>query len=179
MKEGHIDGFCVGEPWNSAATLAGDGWIAATSSSIAPRHPEKVLIVEDDLKRERAEEYAALRQAILTACRYCDTPQGRIELVDLFTARKLFPVSKEVLANSLIGPFQKGANQPPETGSFFYFSKNETNRATLDRALWTLEVLEQSPITLFDAEQRRACLKSFHDILPEQIKLTKRKPKQR
>lgn len=175
MNEGHIDGFCVGEPWNSAATLAGDGWIIATSSDLAPGHPEKVLLVEDELKRERAEEYAALREVIMTACHYCDTPKGRQELVDLFDSRKLCPVSREALANSLTGPLNKGVGQPAETGPFFYFSKNEANRATLDRAMWTLEALEQSPITPLDAGQRRACINSFKDILPEQAKAPKSK----
>ncbi|MBV8223952.1 MAG: ABC transporter substrate-binding protein [Verrucomicrobia bacterium] len=44
MQEGYIDGFCAGEPWNSVAALGGDGWIAATSASLAPGHPEKILV---------------------------------------------------------------------------------------------------------------------------------------
>jgi len=173
MNEGHIDGFCVGEPWNSAAVLDGDGWIVATSATLAPGHPEKVLIIGDELRRERHEEYAALRQAILSACRFCDTPQGRSELVELFHARNIFPLSKKVLANSLIGPLQKGAEQPPETASLFYFFKEEANRATHERALWTLETLESSSGISMDGGQRRACLNSFHDILPEPVKSSK------
>jgi ABC-type nitrate/sulfonate/bicarbonate transport system substrate-binding protein len=40
MKAGNLDGYCVGEPWNSVAVLARYGWCAATSrknSHGAPR----------------------------------------------------------------------------------------------------------------------------------------------
>ncbi|HEX3721009.1 MAG TPA: CmpA/NrtA family ABC transporter substrate-binding protein [Verrucomicrobiae bacterium] len=40
---GHLDGYCVAEPWNSAASLSGNGWVAIATSEIEPRHPEKVL----------------------------------------------------------------------------------------------------------------------------------------
>ena len=36
LKAGHLDGFCSGEPWNSAAIRAGDGWCPITSSQLVP-----------------------------------------------------------------------------------------------------------------------------------------------
>ena len=44
LKAGHIDGYCVGEPWNSESILAGTGWCPATSSDLSHGHPEKVLL---------------------------------------------------------------------------------------------------------------------------------------
>lgn len=169
MREGHIDGFCVGEPWSSASTFDGEGWIAATSASLAPLHPEKVLLVSEDLRTDRAEEYALLRTAILEACKYCDTPNGRVEIVDYLDSRKLFTVSKAVLANSLIGPFQKGVDQPPEKNAFIFFSKNEANRATRERALWLLDSQATSPGFQLTGEQRRECLKAVHDHASEPV----------
>ena len=37
LKAGHLDGYCVGEPWNSLAVLSGSGWSVATSEELAPR----------------------------------------------------------------------------------------------------------------------------------------------
>lgn len=176
LKEGHIDGFCVGEPWNSACTLAGDGWIAATSGMLEPGHPEKILLVGDELRSERSEEYAALRNAVLKACHYCETPGGRVAVVELLHSRKLFPVSKDILANSLIGPFQMGLSQPAEGSPFFYFSKNEANRATRDRATWLLRTLTSSSVISLSADQYKTCLNAFHDLpLPTPTKI-KRSP---
>lgn len=180
MKEGHIDGFCVGEPWNSASTLAGDGWIAATSASLERSHPEKVLLAGDDLRQRRHEEYLLLRDAVLKACRHCDTPEGRAEVVELLHERRLFPVGREVIANSLIGPFQKGAGQPPDATAFLVFSRNQANRATRERAVWLLDALAVPSGVALDAAQRRACLDAFHDIdLPSPALKAGRSPKKK
>ena len=41
LKAGLIDGFCVGEPWNSVAVADGAGWVVATSEDILPRPSRK------------------------------------------------------------------------------------------------------------------------------------------
>src|SRR5690606_22297178 len=41
LKARHIDGYCVGEPWNSEAVVTGTGWCPATSSDLSHGHPEK------------------------------------------------------------------------------------------------------------------------------------------
>ena len=38
LKSGNLDGFCVGEPWNSVAQPLCVGWIAATSTEPDPVH---------------------------------------------------------------------------------------------------------------------------------------------
>ena len=42
LKMGYLDGYCIGEPWNSVAVQAGVGVCVATVP-VAPLHPEKVL----------------------------------------------------------------------------------------------------------------------------------------
>src|SRR5262245_35655670 len=44
LKLGYLDGYCAGEPWGSVAVQAGIGACIATSSTLAPLHPEKVLL---------------------------------------------------------------------------------------------------------------------------------------
>src|ERR1019366_4359180 len=56
LKAGNLDGFCVGEPWNSVAVQSRVGWIAATSSELDSQHPEKVLMVRGDFAAKRSEE---------------------------------------------------------------------------------------------------------------------------
>ena len=43
LQAGLVDGFCVGEPWNSLAAARGLGTIVATQSQLFPRAVEKVL----------------------------------------------------------------------------------------------------------------------------------------
>ena len=64
LKAGNLDGYCVGEPWNSTAVIAGTGFIAATSHDIAPGHPEKVLMVQSAFAEGRSTEHLALIAAL-------------------------------------------------------------------------------------------------------------------
>jgi NitT/TauT family transport system ATP-binding protein len=173
MVSGQIDGFCVGEPWNSAAALTGSGWIAATSATLAPRHPEKVLIATHELRQQRSEDYLRLRQALVTAAQFCDTPRGRQELVTLMHERALFPFRREVLENCLIGPMQRGFNLPPETAPCLFFSRNDANRASVDRSVWILESLTLFATTPVSSVQRRAFLDAFEDLPQTPKKPTK------
>jgi NitT/TauT family transport system ATP-binding protein len=43
-----VDGFCVGEPWNTQAELAGLGQIVCSSQQIIPNVADKVLAVTHD-----------------------------------------------------------------------------------------------------------------------------------
>jgi ABC-type nitrate/sulfonate/bicarbonate transport system substrate-binding protein len=82
LKLGHLDGYCVGEPWNSVAQLAGFGWRAATSAQIAPNHPEKVLMVRKEFAEVHAEEHTALISALLEAIRFCANPRNRERVIE-------------------------------------------------------------------------------------------------
>ena len=55
-------------PEPSTAVMNRLGWCVATSGELAPRHPEKVLLVRRDFSEERAEEHLALVAALIEAC---------------------------------------------------------------------------------------------------------------
>lgn len=71
LRAGALDGYCVGEPWNSLAVREGLGWTVALSHDLTPNHPEKVLLATTANIKERPEQYAALLKAIKKACAYC------------------------------------------------------------------------------------------------------------
>lgn len=108
FRAGHLDGYCVAEPWNSAAALSGNGWVAATTSEIEPQHPEKVLLVLQDFAEQREEEHLRMIAALIEAGRYCDVPENRPELARMLAQPAYFDVSRELLANALVGPYQTG-----------------------------------------------------------------------
>jgi ABC-type nitrate/sulfonate/bicarbonate transport system substrate-binding protein len=168
MRQGQIDGFCVGEPWNSAAALDGDGWVVATSASLAPEHPEKVLIIRDDCKTRNPDAYAALRKVLVDACRYCDQPGNRASIADLLFERRIFPLSVETLRNSLVGPFHNGIEPIASRQPFLTFYRNNTNRASRDQAAWCLNGLIESNLIKIDPRTRQRCLNAFidHDLRP-------------
>jgi ABC-type nitrate/sulfonate/bicarbonate transport system substrate-binding protein len=82
LKAGHLDGFCVGEPWNSVAQLAGFGFRVGSSFEIVPHHPEKVLMVRREFAEAHAAEHEQLIAALAEACRFCALPANRERVIE-------------------------------------------------------------------------------------------------
>src|SRR4051812_7865125 len=82
LRAGNVDGYCVGEPWNSLAVMRRTGWCVATSAELAPRHPEKVLMTRATFAAQRPAEHTALMAALLEACAFCDRPENRERVME-------------------------------------------------------------------------------------------------
>ncbi len=137
LKAGHIDGYCVGEPWNSESILAGNGWCPATSSDLSHGHPEKVLLLTGKFLRERKEESGALVAALLDSCRLCQDPAFRNDMVSILAMKEYTGASEEVLKNSLGGLFNTGAGST-SAASFHVFHGESVNCPTVEKASWVL-----------------------------------------
>ena len=64
LANGALDGYCAGEPWNTAAVMQGLGHIATVRASIWRSSPEKVLGVEERWAAANPEALAALLCAL-------------------------------------------------------------------------------------------------------------------
>ena len=101
LAAGHVDGFCVGEPWNTVAVAEGNGWLAGHSSVLAPGHPEKVLMVRRDFAEQREAEHLALVASLYEAAAWCAEPRNRSELAAMLH-RIAFPtLNPKLLVRSL------------------------------------------------------------------------------
>ena len=145
LKAGHIDGYCVGEPWNSEAILAGTGWCPVTSAEISHGHPEKVLLLSGNFLRERKDEAIALSAALLESCQLCQSPGFRDEMVQILSHRKYTGVCHEVLRNSLGPVFNSGIDHS-NASAFHVFHGDSLNRPSIDKASWTLAGMRNSGI---------------------------------
>lgn len=137
LASGHIDGYCVGEPWNSESILGGHGWSPATSSELAMGHPEKVLLVDGQFANERREQTVALGAALLHACRICQDPGFRSELIEILAKPTYTGCSKETLQNSLGTTFRSGRGDL-DASDFHIFFGDGLNCPTADKASWFL-----------------------------------------
>jgi ABC-type nitrate/sulfonate/bicarbonate transport system substrate-binding protein len=137
LKAGHIDGYCVGEPWNSESILAGTGWSPATSADLSHSHPEKVLLLSGKFMQERREESTLLTAALLDACRMCQNPEFRDEMITILAMKEYTGASEEVLRNSLGNHFNTGIGST-SASSFHVFHGDSVNRPTVEKASWVL-----------------------------------------
>jgi ABC-type nitrate/sulfonate/bicarbonate transport system substrate-binding protein len=101
LREGRIDGFCVGEPWNSEVVASGGGWCPVTSEDVSPDQHEKVLLLSGSLLAERREEALQLTAALLEASRLCRNQDFREELIAILALPEYTGASERVLRNSL------------------------------------------------------------------------------
>lgn len=101
LSAGHVDGFCVGEPWNTVALNEGNGWVAAHGAALAPGHPEKVLMVRRDFAVQREAEHFALIASLIEAAAWCADKANRKDLAAMMQ-RHAFPnLSSKLIEQSL------------------------------------------------------------------------------
>lgn len=145
LKAGHIDGYCVGEPWNSESILSGTGWCPMTSTDLSHGHPEKVLLLSGNFLRERHDESLALVASLLEACALCQDPYFRSELITLLARKEYTGTSTAVLENSLGKTFDTGIGNS-STSNFHLFHGESINRPSVDKASWVLAGLRNTGI---------------------------------
>ena len=143
LKAGHIDGYCVGEPWNSESIIAGSGWCPATSAEIARGHPEKILIVSGNYLCEQRDESITLVTALLEACELCQAPEFREDLISILALKAYTGTTPEVLRNSLGPTFDSGVDRVSAEG-FHIFHGESINRPSMDKASWVLSELRNA-----------------------------------
>jgi two-component system, oxyanion-binding sensor len=144
LKAGHLDGFCVGEPWNSVAVQSRAGWIAATSSELDAFHPEKVLMVRGDFAERRHAEHVALIAALLEACEFCDEPENHEEIAGILSRPAYIGVPAESLRHGIDGQMDFGHDLERSVGDFCIFHRDSANEPSGDKAAWVLELIRSS-----------------------------------
>lgn len=168
LAAGLIDGFCVGEPWNSVAVDSGAGWIVATSDQLAPEHPEKVLLTSERFVEEHQDQATAIVAALREACAFCDVPGNRPEVVSILRDSGYFPECDHTLHHSLIGPLPLGTGEMADASRFHIFKRHDANTPTSGRGTWLVqEFLRQSLITSDQRPAAEAALDECWAALPQ------------
>jgi nitrate/nitrite transport system ATP-binding protein len=150
LMAGNIDGYCVGEPWNTRAIQEGLGFAIATDLDIWPGHPEKVLGVREDWVNQYPQTHIALVKALLDACEYCDDRRNRAEIAELLAQPQYVGAALEHIRPGLIDPYLSvpgGEPQPLLRYNQFFVNRS----ACPERAegLWVLTQLARWGITTF------------------------------
>jgi nitrate/nitrite transport system ATP-binding protein len=142
LKAGNIDGYCVGEPWNSRAVHEGLGYVIATDLDIWQGHPEKVLGVREDWVEKYPETHIALVKALLRACEYCDDRRNREDILNLLCRPEYVGSLPEYTRPGFLDPYNKGDGSTPQQYlRFNQFHVDQTNCPGRVEGLWILTQL--------------------------------------
>ena len=99
----HVDGFCVGAPWNSVAVDLGVGHILHFVSEILRRAAEKVLAVRASWAQDNADLFRRLVRAHGRAAAFVEDPANRDEVAAILAAPDRIGVAAEVIRRTLDG----------------------------------------------------------------------------
>jgi nitrate/nitrite transport system substrate-binding protein len=112
MRIGNMVGFCVGEPWNARAINDRIGFTAATSQSIWPDHPEKILGTRSAWVEQNPNSARALVCAVMEAARWIDaSPDNRRETARILSRRAWLNTKEQYLTGRMLGEYDNGAGQ--------------------------------------------------------------------
>ena len=103
LANGHVDGFCVGAPWNSVAVDLGIGHILHFVSEILARAAEKVLGVRHSWAEENADVLERLLRAHARAAAFVEDVANRDEVAAILAASNRIAVTPEVIRRTLDG----------------------------------------------------------------------------
>lgn len=132
LKNGDIDGFCVGGPWNAQAVRAGHGITALTSFDIWQDSPEKVLGMLGSWADKKPSTVLALTAALQQACMWLESTPNRFEAARLLSQRNYLDAPIDIIAPSLIGSCLTELSSPPRTiPSYNQFYKSQCDSINL------------------------------------------------
>ena len=103
LANGHVDGFCVGAPWNSVAVDLGVGFILHFVSEILLRAAEKVLAMRDSWAQEHPDTLLRLVRAHGRAADFIEDEANRDEVTAMLAAPDRIGVAPEVIRRTLDG----------------------------------------------------------------------------
>ena len=106
LARGIIDGYCVGEPWNTAAVQRGIGTMLTSGYDVWNNLAEKVLGVTAQWHQEHPATHLRLRLALMEACAWLAEPDHREDAARFLSEPQYLDLPHRELIPSLSGQIQ-------------------------------------------------------------------------
>jgi NitT/TauT family transport system ATP-binding protein len=154
LRNGLLNGFCVGSPWNGLAVQAQAGRIVALGVDIARCAPEKVLAIPEPFADSDPASVFALIRALRAAALWCEQPGNRAELAALLSQERYLGVDKSIIRDTLEGDLCIAANGLRRADSdFLILGRQSTNRPDSRHAQWLYAEMAGAGQTIFTEEK--------------------------
>ena len=145
LRAGRIDGFCAGEPWGAQAVAEQTGFTLATTQSIWPDHPEKVLGCTRAFVEQYPNTARALVMAILEASRFIDqSPANRHSAAQLIAGSEYVNAPLASIEPRFLGKYSNGlGNEWTDTHPLRFFGEGAVNMPYYSDGLWFMTQLRR------------------------------------
>ena len=139
MRRGQVHAFCAGEPWNSLAVYAHGGATIATSQSIWPDHPEKVLTATASWVDAHPETATALVSALLETSRWIEEQADLDEVAQRIGAPDATGLDTEIILGRMNGYYEDGLGRSWRDGNKLkFFNGGEATFPWHSDGIWFL-----------------------------------------
>ncbi len=139
MAQQTMQGYCAGEPWSALGVYTGVGFTIATSQSIWPDHPEKVLACTRAFSERHPQTARALVMTLLEAARHADEPANHEEVARILVNCGYVQANVDQILPRLCGHYHDGRGsrwRDPHPISFH--AGGTTNYPYTSDGLWFL-----------------------------------------
>lgn len=138
LQAGRIDGLCVGEPWAASAVQQNLGFTMATTQTIWPDHPEKVLGCTRAFVEQYPNTARALVMAILEASRFIEAShENRRSTAQLLSASQYLDAPLDCIEPRLLGDYTDGlGNRWQDPHAMRFHGGGEVNFPYLSDGMW-------------------------------------------
>jgi ABC-type nitrate/sulfonate/bicarbonate transport system substrate-binding protein len=136
LTSGHVDGFCVGAPWNSVAVDLGIGNILHFGSDIFANISEKVLAVRRNWADEHPAVLARLIRAMERAAQYVAEPMHRAEIVRLLASAERIAVSEKIIEATMAGNLKTSPSGTTRASERYLVIGGATSRPDPVQGMW-------------------------------------------
>jgi len=139
LRSGHIDGYCVGEPWNAHAVRDDIGKILITGYDIWNNSPEKVFGVTQEWANKYPNTHLALIKALIETACWIDKPENRSAVAEMISGHEYVGVAPDVIKMSMTGTFQyNAAVDPVDLPDYNVFHRYLANFPWCSHAAWII-----------------------------------------
>ena len=134
---GNIDGYCVGEPWNTRIVEKGAGSALVTNYDIWNNNPEKVLQARADFIDKNPETTKAVMKAVLKAQMWLDESwENREEAIKILAKDNYVKAPVNVLRKSMSGTFLYTKGEDSSNPMFNVFANNYAANPYYSHGMW-------------------------------------------
>jgi NitT/TauT family transport system ATP-binding protein len=168
LASGHVDGFCVGAPWNSVAVDRGVGHIVHFVSDILIRAAEKVLAVRQNWAERHPDALAGLVRATQRAADFIEQADNRGEVVGLLAQPERVGVDAELIRRTLEGRLKVSPDGTTrESENYLLLGRERATRPDPAQAAWLYAQMVRWGQASFSEEALKAAMSVFRPDLYE------------
>ena len=165
LKSGAIDGYCVGEPWNSVGVDSGTGRIATVKAAIWRSSPDKVIGTTESWAAHNPDLLAALLRALYRAAEWCAATDNHAEAAEILSRPDYLGIPAGLLERGLSGRLHLAPEADVLVEDFFIPHDRAANFPWTSHALWFYsQMVRWDHVPHSEANARRAAASYRPDL---------------